>query len=646
MFLRVNGLFGWVQANDRRSMVLFAGFVLALNLAAALILVLPLSGLDTAHAPFFAWGGYFIRYVPIVTLLGVGCFALQMAWHVRSVQKLVAFAFVDDTDEPRLCSIVEPLAITIGLPAPYVGVVNSPALNAFACGLSRNNAVVVVTRGLIEELDDDELAAVVAHELAHIDNGDIRLLAAANVCLRMVGWLAHTSAKRPKPISQLAAFPLMTWIMPPLAIAVLIVGLCGQAAIRGSHLIRLLITSSREFIADAAAVEATQNPSALVSALRRIEGRSALGPLSPGQDAMMIDGANEGTFATHPTIDERVRALVAVTGSMALIAPARRDTRPNVAGARVGFGRRGVAQVAIDDVSQIRQGPLGRIASGDDRNWFGLTKLTTVGAILSIFLFFGLHREELTNPRALAMALDPRPVGAMLGAASRGQICGLMSMSDLARHKSADTVNERQSNPDICDPKALRRFNDEQAKIGGPIGTMMRSMTTPPPGEYVGEQGGFTNVPPPAVKAGWVRADQCFDTKPYKPGDAGFQDVNAPRSASDNYNIHRWLETTQTLAATALTASDTSRDTLLRKYLEMRMTNYETIDHFYGLPGIALLQQRITTPQQQQAVSLLRSRLSDPSFVAMLSPVEHADAELLVTRPNDFVSCVARHIRH
>src|SRR4029077_9101929 len=111
-------------------------------------------------------------------------------------------------------------------------------------------------------------------------------------------------------------------------------------AVDGSHLARLLIASAREYIADAEAARLTQNPAALVSALRRIEGRSAIPDLAAGQDAMMIDGAHEGAFATHPTIAERVAAIISVTGSMALTAPARRDTRQPELGASAGFGRR------------------------------------------------------------------------------------------------------------------------------------------------------------------------------------------------------------------------------------------------------------------------------------------------------------------
>ena len=139
-----------------------------------------------------------------------------------------------------------------------------------------------------------------------------------------------------------------------------------RLAIDGSHLARLLIASAREFIADAEAVRLTQNPAALVSALRRIEGRSAIPGLAAGQDAMMIDGAHEGAFATHPTIAERVAAIISVTGSMALIAPARRDTRPPELRAGEGFGRRAAPALEAAFSRRVRQGAgaaLARVSS-------------------------------------------------------------------------------------------------------------------------------------------------------------------------------------------------------------------------------------------------------------------------------------------
>src|SRR4051812_14741174 len=339
--MRVNGLYGHVRSNDVRSLALFAGFVAAFHLLAMLGLVVPLAMFDPAHAPFYGWTGYLFRWVPIVTAIGAVLFVVQMAWHVKTVRRRTDFRFVDDHDEPRLCRIVEPLTIAAGLPTPYVGVIDSPALNAFACGIRQKDAVLVFTRGLIDGLDDDELAAVAAHEIVHVVNGDIRLIAAANVCLDTLKLLqTRRSMQRTQRIWQACTLPILALMLPVMVVVVLVVMFLRRLAVDGSHLARLLIASAREFIADAEAVRLTQNPAALVSALRRIEGQSVIPGLAAGQDAMMIDGAHEGAFATHPTIAERVAAIVSVTGSMALIAPAHRDSRQPELRAKEGFGRR------------------------------------------------------------------------------------------------------------------------------------------------------------------------------------------------------------------------------------------------------------------------------------------------------------------
>ena len=375
--MRVNGLYGHVRSNDVRSLALFAGFVAAFHLLAMLALMVPLAMFDPDHAPLYGWTGYLVRWVPIVTVIGALLFAVQMAWHVRTVRRRTDFRFVDDQDEPRLCRIVEPLAIAAGLPTPYVGVIDSPALNAFACGIRQKDAVLVFTRGLIDGLDDDELAAVAAHEIVHIVNGDIRLIAATNVCLDTLKLLQpRPSTQRVKRIWQACTLPILALVLPLMVVLVLVVMFLRRLAVDGSHLARLLIASAREFIADAEAVRLTQNPAALVSALRRIEGRSVIPGLAAGQDAMMIDGAHEGAFATHPTIAERVAAIISVTGSMALIAPARRDTRPPELRAREGFGRRLAPALEAAFSRRARQGAsaaLARVSSGDEFNRLGLT---------------------------------------------------------------------------------------------------------------------------------------------------------------------------------------------------------------------------------------------------------------------------------
>src|SRR5262249_26207846 len=221
--MRVNGLYGHVRSNDARSLVLFAGFVAAFHLLAMLALVVPLAMLDPDHAPLYGWTGYLVRWVPIVTVIGAVLFAGQMVWHVRTVRRRTDFHFVDDEDEPRLCRIVEPLTIAAGLPTPYVGVINTPALNAFACGIRQKDAVLVFTGGLMDGLDDDELAAVAAHEIVHIVNGDIRLIAATNVCLDTLKLLQQRPNRRPaNRIQVICALPILAAVLPMMVVLVLV----------------------------------------------------------------------------------------------------------------------------------------------------------------------------------------------------------------------------------------------------------------------------------------------------------------------------------------------------------------------------------------------------------------------------------------
>ena len=634
MFLRVNGLYGWVQANDRRSLMLFAGFLAALNVAAILVLYIPLLTFDPEHAPGVDWGGYATRYVPLISLAAIGYFALHLFRHVRSVQRLVGFDFVDDAEEPRLCRLVETLAIGMGLPAPYVGVIDARALNAFACGVSRRNAVVVVTRGLLDELDDDELAAVLAHELAHIANGDIRLLAAANACLRLVGWLIRPRLKKGDRLRELVAFPFIMLVMPPLFFFVLIISLCAQSALRGSRLIRLLIASSREFIADARAVEATQNPSALVSALRRLDGRSRLADLPPGQDAMMIDGACEGGFATHPTIARRIEAIVAATGAMALIAPPRRDTRPIAATMSATASPIHASVFGTSTASQGRgQSALRRIGSDDDRNWLGLTPTMTVGALLGIAVFLGVHRHDLARPAALVEALDPRPAGALFAVAGRGTLCNVAAMG---------TMTVGLARPAQCDDDAMLAFTAAQGKVFVPVGEMLTSMNQAGPNLHMHADGHFSSVPPPAVEAANVQSKRCFRTRGYTPGDAGLHKIDEPRRHDGAFDIRRWLEHTETLATAAAATERDASDKPLKAYIEARKFNYETIDHFFGEPGLALARRAFASPAHRQVIERLRDRLNEMRWVATLSPVEVAEVTLLATSPDDFISCVAR----
>ena len=214
------GLYGWIKSNDGRSLGLFLAFLMAVQLLAIPSLFVPLMLLDAAHAPFLGWGGYFLRYAPLVLAGSVVWFGWKYWWHIETVKRAVGFHFVDNADEPYLCSVIEPLIVMWGLPIPFVGVIESPARNAFACGVGRKKAVVVVTRGVIDDLSREELSCVLAHELSHIKNGDIRLMAAANIFMSALTEMHRNNPMQMTPIHAVLA------IAVPAVLPITLLGIC------------------------------------------------------------------------------------------------------------------------------------------------------------------------------------------------------------------------------------------------------------------------------------------------------------------------------------------------------------------------------------------------------------------------------------
>jgi heat shock protein HtpX len=198
---------------------------------------------------------------------------------------------------------------------PRLAVIESPALNAYASGLSRKTGAVTVTRGLLQALEPRELRAVLAHELTHIRNGDARLAVIAAVFAGVISlpgeMLGRMRRIRVTSRSSGRNGGSAGWLV---LIALALMALCYVLAIA----LRFALSRNREFIADAGAVELTQDPDALIAALRKIDGRSEM-PKLPGQvQAMLIDSPEEtlgsSWLATHPGLEERIGALVRFAG--------------------------------------------------------------------------------------------------------------------------------------------------------------------------------------------------------------------------------------------------------------------------------------------------------------------------------------------
>ena len=209
-------------------------------------------------------------------------------------------------DNRRLYNIVENLTITAGLPMPEVYIIDDPAPNAFATGRDPDHAVVAATTGLIDIMDDKELTAVMAHELSHVKNYDIRVSAIAFALVCVIGFLSDIgfrmmrySRKNDKENSPVGLFMIIfTAIFAPLA----------------ASIAQMAVSREREYLADISAVEITRYPEGMISALKKLEEHSRpMARQNAATEAMFINSPLRkqavNLFSTHPPIEKRIERL-------------------------------------------------------------------------------------------------------------------------------------------------------------------------------------------------------------------------------------------------------------------------------------------------------------------------------------------------
>ncbi len=220
-------------------------------------------------------------------------------------------------EAPELYNMLENLCISRGVPMPKLQVIDTPALNAFASGVSDRNYAITLTRGIVEALDRAELEAVMAHELTHIRNRDVRLLIIAVIFVGIFSFFGelvfrnifrtgvriggHTESRKG---DSRGGGVLILIAIAMIAIAYVL-----------AMVIRFSLSQKREFLADAGAVDLTRRPDGMISALKKISGRSEID--APGEvRQMMIDNSTNfaGLFATHPSIEKRISALESYAG--------------------------------------------------------------------------------------------------------------------------------------------------------------------------------------------------------------------------------------------------------------------------------------------------------------------------------------------
>lgn len=213
---------------------------------------------------------------------------------------------ISKKDNPRLYNTVENLSITTGLPMPKVYIIKDSAPNAFATGRDPKHAIVAATTGLLDIMDNNELNAVMAHEMSHIKNYDIRLSTIVFGLVSLIGFvsdiglrmLSHGGDDDDKsPIG--AIILLAASILAPIA----------------ASLTQLAVSREREFLADASAVNITRYPEGMISALQKLDTHARpMRRQNTATEALYINnplkkGWVENLFSTHPSIEKRIERL-------------------------------------------------------------------------------------------------------------------------------------------------------------------------------------------------------------------------------------------------------------------------------------------------------------------------------------------------
>jgi heat shock protein HtpX len=297
------GLQAQIGRNNRNSVLLLIAFP-ALLLALFYVLIFFLGERDAAET-----NKRFLQVMPVV-LVAVGIwFLIAWAGHAAFIRMATGAKPLERKENKRVYNLVENLCIQSGITMPAVFVIEDDSLNAFASGINSKSYSLTLSRGIINKLNDDELEAVIAHELTHIRNRDVRLLIISIIFVGIFSFLAEmalrslrfgTSGKKKD-----GGYIIL--------IAIAVTAVCYFISL----FLRFGISRSREYLADAGAAEMTKKPYALANALRKIDDDPLIEAVTRSDVAQMFI-ENPQTekksffsklFDTHPPIKKRIELL-------------------------------------------------------------------------------------------------------------------------------------------------------------------------------------------------------------------------------------------------------------------------------------------------------------------------------------------------
>jgi heat shock protein HtpX len=334
------GLSTYIWNNRLKSLVLLAGFPFLLFLICfAFALLIAAFNDPTVEDGIAEAVALTPSLIPVAVIAALIWFVLAWFTNTGIVAMATGAKPANRQEESRLWNVLETLCISRGITMPHLRIIESDARNAFATGVHKGQYTITVTRGLIDALNDDELSAVLAHELTHIENRDVQLLVVAAVFVGIISLVGDLLIRGPRLLlysarsgstggysgsgssgggfvgggsgrggSRSGKSSGGGGIIILILIAVAIFLVARLLAI----VLRLAMSRKREYLADAGAVELTKNPDAMISALRKIAGHSEMQAPSQVQEMFLDHPASHGLtglFDTHPSIDNRIAAL-------------------------------------------------------------------------------------------------------------------------------------------------------------------------------------------------------------------------------------------------------------------------------------------------------------------------------------------------
>jgi len=255
---------------------------------------------------------YFSRTIPTVLILVGVWFLIAWFFHTSLIRYATGSRPLERKENKRVYNLVENLCIQTGMSVPKIYIIEDDSLNAFASGINEKTFAISLSRGIIDKLDDEELEGVIAHELTHIRNRDVRLLIISIIFVGIFAFIAQMAFRS----LQFGAYSRRREKsnLPVILIALAIAAVCYFIAI----LLRFGISRSREYMADAGSAELTKKPYALARALRKIDQDPLIEAVKSRDVAQLfIDNPSpeesgfsfNNLFSTHPPIKKRIQLL-------------------------------------------------------------------------------------------------------------------------------------------------------------------------------------------------------------------------------------------------------------------------------------------------------------------------------------------------